>query len=86
MCASTHIISSSQTHSPYDPPRLWTNNSVNPPPTLPPAQPVTGNIVGTGTHLLESANMSGGLSAELNCFEEEFLALLPLAASGDSDG
>jgi hypothetical protein len=30
--------------------------------------------------------MSGGSSAELNCFEEEFLALLPLAASGDSDG
>jgi hypothetical protein len=36
--------------------------------------------------VLESANLSGGLNAEVDYFEEEFLSSLPTAASGDSGG
>ncbi len=62
------------------------NNWVHTPPPLPPLQPVPKNIFGTGTHALESVNLSGGLNTEVDCFEEEFFASLPTAASGDSGG
>jgi hypothetical protein len=49
-------------------------------------QPLAGNIAGTGTHLLELANMLAGLSEEQRAFEEEFVASLPVADSADCDG
>ena len=56
-----------------------------PPCDLPPLPPLDNNIIGTGPHALELANLSGGSNAETDYFEDKFLALLPVAASGKSE-
>ncbi len=54
----------------------WVHTPSQPPPTATPWQ----QFIGTGPHALESANLSGGLNAEIDYFEDKFLASLPIAA------
>jgi hypothetical protein len=58
----------------------------HPPNPRPPPQPLANNTNGTGMQLAESTISSGGLSAFVNSFVDEFVALLATVDFGDSDG
>jgi hypothetical protein len=58
----------------------------SPPKPPSPRQPFTNNTNGTIMRLAESAISSGGLSAFVDSFVDKFVALLPTANFGDSDG
>jgi hypothetical protein len=51
-----------------------------------PLAAIANNTDGTGMRLAESAISSSGLSAFVNSFVDKFVALLPTAHFGDSDG
>lgn len=86
MHASTHIVLPKKNHCPYPMQRRRKITRSTPPLNLPPLPPLDNIIIGTGPHALESANLSGGSNTEMDYFEDEFLALLPIAASGESEG
>jgi hypothetical protein len=57
-----------------------------PPNPLPPLQPLANNIDGSGMQLVELASSFGGSNAFIDSFVNKFVALLPTANFGDSNG